>query len=208
MTEDDARAWLTQRYDTAALEKLEAFAVMLARENENQNLISRNSLAYLWSRHIVDSAQLLEHGPDPATGIWLDIGSGAGFPGLILAVLSSKFEFQLVEPRKRRVEWLTETISSLELTNCAVQPVKIDALKPYPVSAISARAVASFERLVALGAPFSAKHTRWVLPKGRSGRQEWADASAYLRKMFHVEHSVSDPEAVILVGQGKMKATS
>ena len=88
MDEFEARQWLEQELDVPreTFARLDAFIELLRRENEVQNLVSRASLDHIWVRHIVDSAQLLRFAPkDAAT--WLDLGTGAGFPGLIIAAL-------------------------------------------------------------------------------------------------------------------------
>src|SRR5689334_9101251 len=102
MTEEEARARLNVPRET--LERLEAFEALLKAENEKQNLVSRTSLKSIWSRHILDSAQLREFAPATASS-WLDIGSGPGLPGLITALLFDGHTM-LVEPRKLRVDFL------------------------------------------------------------------------------------------------------
>ncbi len=84
LTEDSARAALDVPHETLA--RLDRFVGYLSQENERQNLVSRASLEHVWSRHILDSAQLLRFVPPDARS-WLDLGTGAGFPGLIAAAL-------------------------------------------------------------------------------------------------------------------------
>jgi len=87
--ESGARRWLEKlpQFDKLAGERLETLAALLREENERQNLVSRGTLAEVWRRHIVDSAQLLLHVPRGTVGPWLDLGTGAGFPGLVIAIL-------------------------------------------------------------------------------------------------------------------------
>ena len=88
MDESGARQWLIDQLGVSreTLERLQDFVNLLREENERQNLVSRASLDQVWSRHIVDSAQLLRFAP-AATETWLDLGTGAGFPGLIVGLL-------------------------------------------------------------------------------------------------------------------------
>src|SRR5690606_16741737 len=87
MDEVAARRWLVENRDVPreTLERLDRFEALLREENHRQNLVSAASLDRLWARHIVDSAQLLPLAPQ--TGRWLDLGTGAGFPGLVVAML-------------------------------------------------------------------------------------------------------------------------
>lgn len=183
---------------------LERFAVRLAEANQLQNLVSRSSLEAIWVRHIADSAQLLDH-VSRGTSTWLDLGTGAGFPGLVLAIMRPDRSYILVEARTLRSHWLRETIACLELRNCEVHGCDIRAVPDFGAGVISARAFAPLPRLIAQSARFSTAATRWVLPKGRSAAQEIAALPASLRSMFHVEQSVTDREAGIVVGTGQVE---
>jgi 16S rRNA (guanine527-N7)-methyltransferase len=111
MTEDEARLWLKEDNPVSreTEEKLEAFIAFLKREAASQNLISASTLDHIWDRHIVDSAQLLRFCPDsPQT--WIDLGSGAGFPGIVVALLSDH-QVTLVESRGRRIDYLQRAIA-------------------------------------------------------------------------------------------------
>ena len=103
--EAEARRFCAERTDSEGLGRLERLSVLLGEENERQNLVSASSLASVWQRHFADSLQLLDHVPR-GTSPWLDLGTGAGFPGLALAAANPDSSFVLVESRKRRVDWL------------------------------------------------------------------------------------------------------
>lgn len=199
-TEDQAQAWLRNLpgVDAAALERLDLLAAMLADENQRQNLVSAGSLAQVWRRHIVDSAQLLPHVPRE-TSPWLDLGTGAGFPGIVIAALRPECEVVMVESRAKRIEWLSRLIASLGLPHARVIGSRLELVEAFPVGAISARAFAPLPQLLTLSARFSTKDTIWLLPKGRSAAQELAELSGWSH-MFHVEQSLTDPEAGIIVG--------
>ncbi len=138
----------------------------------------------------------VEHRP------WLDLGSGAGFPGLALAVAQPEIETVLVESRKRRVEWLIRAAGELGLDKCRVIGARLESVDSFPAAVITARAFAPLGKLLHLSARFSTRTTAWLLPKGRSAAQELAEQPGSIQAMFHVEHSQTDPEGGILVGQG------
>jgi 16S rRNA (guanine527-N7)-methyltransferase len=201
-SEADARQYCAERIDALGLERLEQFAALLAAENQQQNLVSTASLESVWQRHFADSLQLLDHVPRETPGPWLDLGSGAGFPGLALAIARPDRSTVLIESRKRRVEWLTHAASVLGLTNCDVIGARLESVETLPVAVITARAFAPLGKLLGLSARFSTQATIWLLPKGRSAAQELAEQPGSVQRMFHVEQSRTDPGGGILVGQG------
>lgn len=200
-SEEEARAWLQAlpECDGAALERLELLCAMLAEENQRQNLVSAASLDQVWLRHIVDSAQLLPHVPRETPGPWLDLGTGAGFPGLVIAALRPECEVLMVESRKRRIEWLDRARIAMGLDRAQVLGQRLEMVETRQVSVISARAFAPLDRLLPLSARFSTTDTIWLLPKGRSAQQELDDLRKW-RHVFHVEQSLTDPQAGIIVG--------
>ncbi len=197
--ESQAQDYVRRMADEAAMQRLERFADLLLAENQRQNLISKPSEAHLWERHIADSAQLLEYVPRETSGSWLDLGTGAGFPGIVIAILRPETNVCLVESRARRIEFLQSCVDQLGLANCKVFGERLERLKPFECSVISARAFAPLEKLLRLSAPFSTKATRYVLPKGRSAKHEWEQLKPSIRKLFHVERSRTDDEAGIIV---------
>lgn len=200
LNEDDARGWVGSlpEGDGAALVRLDRLAEMLAGENGRQNLVSAASLEEVWRRHIADSAQLLVHVPR-GTEPWLDLGTGAGFPGLVVAALRPDCNVIMVESRSRRIEWLRTAVSELGLTRAEVWGERLEAVPARSVGVISARAFAPLDRLLALSARFSTSDTIWLLPKGRSAQQELHTLRGW-HHTFHVEHSLTDPDAGIIVG--------
>ena len=199
MTEDEAQGWVAERFGTAAVDSLARYAALLAAANKRHNLVAPTSLASVWTRHLVDSAQLALL--DDTRGIWLDIGSGAGLPGMVLALLLDR-PFMLCEPRRLRATFLTETAEALGLTaRVSVAQQRVETLS-IPATTISARAVASIETLFTAAAACSDPTTTWILPRGKSGRGELEIVSRTVRGMFHVKQSLTDPEAVIVVARG------
>lgn len=203
-TEDEARAYVAGLTDAAGMERLAAFAALVLAENQRQNLIAKATEPHIWQRHIADSAQLLQNvsretlGPN-AGGPWLDLGSGPGFPGLVIAALCPNMPVTLVESRARRAEFLERCIAALSLGKCRVEGQRLERVTPFAARAISARAFAPLAKLLSLSAPFSTSHTAYVLPKGRSAAQELETLKPSVRAMFHVKHSLTDPEAGIIV---------
>ncbi|WP_339821995.1 16S rRNA (guanine(527)-N(7))-methyltransferase RsmG [uncultured Parasphingorhabdus sp.] len=205
MTEEEAQAWLRAEYDVSreTWQQLETFDAMLRDEMQRQNLISKASADSLWSRHIVDSAQLLRYAPPPEAGkVWLDLGTGAGFPGIIIAILTP-YQVHMVESRKRRAEFLNQAVEQTGIGDHAtIIADRLENMESFPADVISARAFAPLDRLIALSHRFSTENTVWLLPKGKNAVRELKGLSPKRQKMFHVEHSLTDPDAGILVGKG------
>jgi len=199
--ETEALAWLAHlpEFDAAARGRLERLVQLLRDENERQNLVSASSLNEVWRRHIVDSAQLLAHVPRETSGPWLDLGTGAGFPGLVIAALRPDLPVRMVESRARRIVWLEHVCDELDLPQASVIGSRLELVESEAVSVISARAFAPLVRLLELSARFSTKTTLWLLPKGRSAGQELMELSGWQHR-FHVEPSITDGEAGIIMG--------
>lgn len=205
--EAQARAFVAERCDAAAMERLDALVAALREENQRQNLVSAASLDHVWQRHIADSAQLLDHVSRGTLdgALWMDLGAGAGFPGLVIAAMCPEAHVLLVESRKRRIEWLESMIDQLGLASCSVAGTRLEVLEGPPARVISARAFAPLGKLLRLSARFSTADTCWVLPKGRSAALELQGVSGKWQRLFHVEQSTTDPEAAILVGRGTVR---
>jgi 16S rRNA (guanine527-N7)-methyltransferase len=201
-SEEDARAFCADLTDPAGMERLERLATMVVEENARQNLIAKSSEGTIWLRHLADSAQLLGHVPRE-TSPWLDLGTGAGFPGLVVAAMRPYMECVLVESRRKRVEWLERAAADLGLSRCRVEGKRLEHVESFEAAVISARAFAPLTKLLELSARFSTRGTLWLLPKGRSAVQELSSLSARTGSMFHVEHSVTDGEAGIVIGTGR-----
>jgi 16S rRNA (guanine527-N7)-methyltransferase len=180
------------------IDRLRTYVDLLSEENERQNLVSAATLADVWERHIVDSAQLARFEPF-AGASWADIGSGAGLPGIVIACLVDG-PVTLIEPRRLRAEFLHRVVESLSLNAAVVQAKGERALGAFDV--ITARAVASLSDLLEISAHLSTRKTVWAFPKGRSGRAELAEAQRSWQGTFHVERSVTDDQSVVVVATG------
>lgn len=201
-SEEEARAYCAGLTDAAGMARLDRLAAMVVEENARQNLIAKSSESAIWVRHLADSAQLLTHVPR-GTSPWLDLGTGAGFPGIVIAALRPDAECVLVESRKKRVEWLERAAADMELSNCRVEGKRLEHVESFEAAVISARAFAPLPKLLELSARFSTRSTLWLLPKGRSAVQELSGLSRRTGAMFHVEQSVTDGEAGIVLGTGR-----
>ena len=185
------------------IDRLDTFATLLKAESEKQNLIAPSTWPLLWRRHILDSAQLLRYCEPAASGLWIDIGSGAGFPGIITALLSKR-QTWLVEPRQLRAEFLRNAADCLKLgDNVTVCQSRVEALEPHAADVISARAVAPLPKLLAMGQRFSTPQTRWLLPKGRNAAKELQDAKRGWHFRLAEKPSLTDPDAALLIGTVK-----
>lgn len=208
MTSDAERgqAWLAEQLavDAAALGRLRRFVEALRLENARQNLVAASSFNEVWWRHVVDSAQLLcvPRGTAAPEGTWLDLGTGAGFPGLVVASLQPDRRVVLIDERRQRAEWLRRVSAELGLTRVEVHGAAVERVEVFPAVVISARAFAPLRKLLQLAGPFSTPETLWLLPKGAKARQEVDQLPQQLRGMFHVEPSVTSAGAGIVVGRG------
>jgi 16S rRNA (guanine527-N7)-methyltransferase len=198
--EATAKSYVENLCDADAMAKIEQFIAALIEENGQQNLVSKASLDVVWQRHIADSAQLLEHVPRE-TGLWLDLGTGAGLPGLIIAMMRPEWPMKLVESRKRRIEWLERMVAELSLDHCEVIGSRLELVETVPASVICARAFAPLASIIKLSSRFSTSETLWLLPKGRSAAQELVQLPPRQQKLFHVKQSLTDKDAGLIVGK-------
>ena len=199
MTEEEARNWIADRHGAEAVDRLSRYVEALLAANASQNLISRSSEALVWARHILDSAQLLRFAPD--AGSWLDVGSGPGLPGVVIALLQDQ-PVTLVEPRRKRAEFLAEITAQLSLSHVTLAATGVERVQSPPFGAITARAYAALTHIFATARHLADAETIWVLPKGRSAEGELDEARRSWTGMFHVEQSLSDSAARIIVASG------
>lgn len=203
MLEAEARDFVSQRVSGAGMAKLERFVTLLVDEASRQNLIAKSTLPSIWSRHIADSAQLFDN-VSRGTATIIDLGSGAGLPGVIGAILRPEIRMILVESRKLRIKWLEYVTNQLDCDNIVIEGRALSDVPTITADAIAARAFAPLDRLLQVAARFSTPDTEWVLPKGRSAAQEVAALPSNIRSMFHVKPSLTDEEAGIVVGKGQV----
>lgn len=205
MTEDEARHWVAARFDVSreTMARLDAFASLLRAESDHQNLVSKASLDALWGRHIADSAQLLAFAPGPAA-TWVDLGSGAGFPGLVIAALQ-RGPVTLIEARRLRVDFLRRAAAAMGV-DVEIIPTRVERVPPRAFDAITARAFAPLGRLLELGTALSTRKSRWVLPKGRNAQCELEALDPSWQGRFELHASMTDADAQIIVADGVHRA--
>lgn len=150
----------------------------LAEHGEERGLIGPREVPRLWSRHIVNSAAVAEF--LPASGSVADVGSGAGLPGTVLAAMRPDLRFHLIEPMRRRADWLREVSAWVPLPNAVVHQARAEDVRGLAVDVVTARAVAPLERLAGWSLPLLRVGGRLVLLKGRRAADEVSAASADL----------------------------
>jgi 16S rRNA (guanine527-N7)-methyltransferase len=200
--EAEARQWLERELGVSreTLQRLDIFVDLLRSENEVQNLVSRATLDQIWVRHIADSAQLVRLAPANAWR-WLDLGTGAGFPGLIVPLIHPA-HLTMVEARKLRVDFLKRAAAKLDLpASTRIVCSRIERFEGGRYDVISARAFAPLPRLLDLAERFASPKTRWVLPKGKNAKSELEEACASWQGDFRLEQSLTDPDAQIIVAE-------
>ncbi|MEL6310930.1 MAG: 16S rRNA (guanine(527)-N(7))-methyltransferase RsmG [Pseudomonadota bacterium] len=177
-------------------DRLDAYVELLLKWNRRINLIGRSTTDDIWTRHVLDCAQLVEHAPAKPHS-WIDLGSGAGLPGIVVAILNPNSAVTLVEADQRKATFLRAATSTLGLS-AEIEDRRIEAIPPTPYDIISARALAPLPRLLELAAPFRGDHTRCLFPKGRQVHSELTAA----RADWHIEAitlpSRSDADGTLL----------
>jgi 16S rRNA (guanine527-N7)-methyltransferase len=177
------------------LARLEAYAELLTRWSARINLIGRDTIADLWRRHILDSAQLRAFVPDRARSM-MDLGSGAGLPGLVLAILGVP-GVELVEADSRKCAFLREAARITEAA-MTLRPCRIEAVSPHPVDVVTARACAPLDRLLGLAEPFVAPDSDCLFLKGERVEEELTLARKRWTMTASLHQSRSDPRGVVL----------
>ena len=169
-----------------ALPTLRLFAEHLAQWGEELGLVGPRELDRLWTRHILNSA-LVAH--KIGTGTLIDIGSGAGFPGLVIAAIRPDVQCILIEPLGRRAHWLREEAHRLGLTNVEVRNERAEEAAGHVIADfVTARAVSALKTLVPLAAPLLKQGGQLVLMKGQKVEEEVRAAAPIL-----VKWSVTNP---------------
>lgn len=178
--------------------KLNELGEMLLKWNKSINLISKNhsNADDIWRRHIIDSAQLLKYIPDDAK-IITDFGSGAGFPGIVLAIIGG-YEAHLVESDQRKCAFLTQVGAALKL-NIKVHNERIENITPWESDVLTARALASLDELLKLTEKFLDKTKISVFLKGKNIIEEIEGASKNRNIEYKLHPSISDDSGNIII---------
>lgn len=179
------------------IELARAFTSNLVEQGEERGLIGPLELPRIWSRHILNCAIVA---PLLRPGTVGDVGSGAGLPGLVLAIARPDVQFVLIEPMERRIAWLTEQVAELGLANVTVVRGRAEDVRlPERLDQVTARAVSAFRKLIPLTAPLLRDGGELVLMKGAAAAAEVDAATKEMRKF-----SVHDVE-VLTLGEGVLE---
>jgi 16S rRNA (guanine527-N7)-methyltransferase len=179
------------------LARLKLFVSLLGDWNARMNLVSAKSLEDVWKRHVWDSAQLFPL-LRPGTQSFVDLGSGAGFPGLVLAILlEGRARAVLYEAIAKKCRFLEEVAHRTDVT-VEVRNDRIEEAKREPFDVVTARACAPLDQLLSYAAPFQAKNTQCLFLKGQSVGAELTDAYKSWSMTVKQLPSRSDPSGVIL----------
>jgi 16S rRNA (guanine527-N7)-methyltransferase len=176
-------------------ERLEVYAGLLRKWQPVINLVGPRTLTDLWNRHFVDSAQL--HGLMPPNARTLvDLGSGAGFPGLVLAILGVP-DVHLIESDQRKATFLRE-VARATGASVTVHAARIEKVTPFHADVVSARALAPLVDLLALASPFLGGNSICLFPKGQQADDEVCAAAKTWNMAVDRIQSITDPSASIL----------
>lgn len=180
------------------LSALNRYVLMLQEWQTKLNLVGPATLPDAWRRHILDSAQLFPMVENPAETVWIDMGCGAGFPGLVMAIMGVG-EVHLVESIAKKCRFLEAVVDALALHDrVIIHNERLEAMKPFEATIISARALAKLTQLFDWGHPFAASSTRWLLLKGQDVEAELAEAQQKWAFDYTLHPSLSDPRGRIV----------
>ncbi|MBL4929064.1 16S rRNA (guanine(527)-N(7))-methyltransferase RsmG [Fuscibacter oryzae] len=183
-----------------AEQDLRRFAQMMLKWNQHINLISKASEGEIWNRHILDSVQIWPISPDTAK-LWVDIGSGGGLPGLVVAILAkylrSDMRVVLIESDRRKAAFLVQASNALSL-NCEVRAARIEDVADLQADVVSARALAPLSTLLMLGKRVSADDAVLIFPKGERAEEEILTARRDWQFTLKQTSSVTNPAASLL----------
>ena len=196
---DDLPSWLNVSRETA--QKLHALCDLVKRWNPAINLVAKSTVPDLWQRHLLDSAQLFAYCPSAAKK-WLDLGSGAGFPGLVMAIIAAEqrpdLVVTLVESDRRKSVFLGEAVRLLGLS-AKIICQRIEDVKPQGADVLSARALAPLAVLCGYAHIHLTGGGVAVLPKGAQAKTEIDDAQVRWQFDCDSHNSRTDPDAAILI---------
>ena len=181
------------------LDRLRLYVDLLVRWNRRINLVSAASLGDVWRRHILDSAQLIRH-IDRSARVVVDLGSGAGLPGLILGILGVP-EVHLIEADQRKAVFLREA-ARVTKTPAVVHASRIEMMQAFPADVITARALAALSDLLGRSAAFHHDRTVCLFLKGRGLRDELTAAQEKWIMQTQILGSLADPTGHILRVEG------
>jgi len=200
---DRARALTLTPVSRETAERLDGLAALLLKWQATTNLVAPSTLPHLWTRHIADSLQLVPFAPDTAE-VWVDLGSGGGFPGLVVAAALAEragFLLHLVESNGKKAAFLREAVRVLGLP-AQVHAVRIEDFLPRfaePVHVISARALASLPILLGYAEKAIESGAQGLFLKGQDVEAELTDSSKYWNIEATLQPSLTDPHGRVVI---------
>jgi 16S rRNA (guanine527-N7)-methyltransferase len=178
------------------LERLRTYVALLNKWQDKINLVSKDSLTDVWRRHILDSAQLA-----PLIGSQIksiaDIGTGAGFPGMVLSIIGAAEEIHLIESNERKNAFLRE-VNRVTKAGTIIHNIRVEKLQEVSVDLVVSRAVASLEQLLQYVNPLIKKGGQCLFLKGKKWREELTEVQKKWIINESVIQSLSDPSGMIL----------
>ena len=199
-------AWLNVSRET--LERLFVYCELVEKWNPTINLISKSGIAEIWDRHIIDSAQLFQQMPAQARQ-WCDLGSGGGFPGIVLAILMKELQpnaqMILVESDRRKSVFLAEASRLLDIA-VKVKTQRIEELDSQNADVLTARALAPLSDLCAYAYRHLKPEGVAIFPKGAAAAREIEQAQKLWRFDYTEAQSHTDPAALVLTVRGIRRA--
>ena len=184
------------------IELARAYTHRLAQDSETFGLLGPRELPRIWSRHVINSALLSELVPDES--LVADVGSGAGLPGIPMAIAQPKAHFTLIEPMERRANWLTAVVQDLGIKNVDVVRARAEEVSRTDFDIVTARAVAALDKLLKLLTPLTrGSNLKTVLAlKGSRAPEEISEAKPRLQRL-----GFGEPE-IMTLGLGKAPETA
>jgi 16S rRNA (guanine527-N7)-methyltransferase len=177
------------------LDRLDRYVELLSVWNRRINLVGRATIGDVWRRHILDCAQLFPMVPATARSL-LDLGSGAGLPGLILGIMGVP-EIHLIESDTRKVVFLREALR-VTGTKATIYPTRIDRVTPFQTDVITARGLAPLEELMKISQPFRGPKSVCLFLKGRRVAEELTNSVKMWNMRIDREPSLTDESGCIL----------
>ncbi|MEM8986718.1 MAG: 16S rRNA (guanine(527)-N(7))-methyltransferase RsmG [Pseudomonadota bacterium] len=196
MTPDDFAAATGVSRET--LERLKAYDAVLMDWASRMNLVAKSTLEDRWRRHFLDSAQLYPLVPSAAKTL-LDLGSGAGFPGLVLAAMGADrgLSVRLVDSTQKKCAFLRAAAEAMAV-EVEVSAVRVEAIKGVKADVVTARAFASLAKTLAYAEPLIDPAGVLLAPKGANAKAELTEAANGWNMTYDLHNSVTDPAAVIV----------
>lgn len=191
----------TYNVSRETFELLKAYEASLVEWQQKFNLVSNSSLEESWNRHFIDSAQLFKYIPGNATTL-LDFGSGAGFPGMVLAVMAAEktpyLKVKLIESTGKKTLYLNE-VKKITAVDVEIINERVEKLPPEKADVITSRAMASLNELLGYTSRFVGPKTICIFPKGQRYAEEIAEAKKHWKFECEVKDSETSEEGKILI---------